>query len=79
MNKLDQQIQSALDVFNYDDARKLLRKALKNPSADTYYLASQLAIDEGQKERFLKKALELQPSHLEAQREFSKIKGSEIP
>ena len=56
------EIQDAIDRFDFDTARNLLREAFKNPTAETYYLASQVALDEEQKVRLLQKSVESDPS-----------------
>lgn len=59
-------IRSAIDSGDMDKARGLLRDALKDPSADTYFLASLAALDDEQRHMFLKKATDLDPFHTEA-------------
>jgi hypothetical protein len=67
MSNLNDEIREAIGSFNDDHARALLREAFKNnPDADTYYLASQVAVDEEEKRDFLVKATELDPLHSEA-------------
>ncbi|PDW05059.1 hypothetical protein [Candidatus Viridilinea mediisalina] len=64
MSKFNSQIQSAIDTFDADKARVLLREALQDsPDAETYYLASLVAINAQQQRKFLDKALELDPFH----------------
>lgn len=65
-------IKDAIDTFDFDTARNLLREALKNPSAEIYYLASQVALDNEQKTRFLQKSVEADPSFEKAVSELSK-------
>ena len=61
------EIRRALDEFDVDRARALIRDQLKsNPSADLYYYASQVALSEEQKREFLQKAIDLDPFHAEA-------------
>lgn len=61
------EIQAAIESFDMERARELLREALKqNPSADIYYLAAQAAVNEGQKKVFLEKAVEVDPFHEKA-------------
>ena len=54
------EIQTAIDNFQMDQARQLIRDEMQNnPSAELYYLASQAAVNHGQRIEFLKKAIEL--------------------
>jgi hypothetical protein len=67
MSNLNDEIRAAIDTSDVDRARALLREALNDtPDADTYYLASLVALSDDQKQRFLKKATELDPFHSEA-------------
>jgi len=66
MQNLNNEIKSAIDSFDVERARILLRDALKEPNAETYYLASLVAINDGQKVEFLKKALQLDSSYTKA-------------
>lgn len=66
MSGLNDEIRAALDAFDTEKARQLLRDAIKEADAETYYLASLAAIDDRQKNSFLEKALELDPFHAEA-------------
>jgi hypothetical protein len=67
MSNLNDEIRAAIETSDVDRARALLREALNNtPDADTYYLASLVALSGDQKQRFLKKATELDPFHSEA-------------
>lgn len=64
-------IQQALDRFQRDEARALLKEELKeNPSADAYYLAAQAARTEGDRVEHLRRALELDPDHQPAAAEL---------
>jgi hypothetical protein len=58
-NALILSIKSAIASSDVDQARILLRKALKNPTSEIYELASQVALNNEQKRSFLKKAQEL--------------------
>ena len=49
-------IKSAIEDGNHEEARTLLRVALKEPTAEVYYLASQVALNEQQRLSFLNKA-----------------------
>ena len=58
------EIQQALDRFQRDEARALLNEELKeSPSAAAYFLAAQAARTEGDRVRYLRKALELDPNY----------------
>ena len=64
-------IQQAIDRFQRDEARALLKVELKdNPSADAYYLAAQAARTEGDRVKYLRKALELDPDYQPAAAEL---------
>lgn len=65
-DSLHASIQSAIDVFDFDEARQLLKKALENPTAETYFLASLVSLDDEQKIEFLEKAVEVDPFHQNA-------------
>jgi len=65
-SELLQKIKVAIDNNDVSRARELLKDGLQTPTADIYYQASRVAIDETQKQRFLEKALELDPFHQEA-------------
>lgn len=68
------QIQEALDTFDLETARKLLRIELKeNPTADVYFLAARAAIDDQQRQSFLEKAVEYDPFHQEARTGLQKL------
>ncbi|MBL8095515.1 MAG: hypothetical protein JNL73_15190 [Anaerolineales bacterium] len=66
MSDLLDDIRLAIDSFALARARDLLREALKSPTAETYYLAAQVALDEDQKRRFLEQAVALDPFHEKA-------------
>ena len=69
------EIQQAIDSFQMDAARAMLREELaERPGADAYYLASQAAINHGQRVEFLEKTLELDPAHPGAQDELADIR-----
>lgn len=73
MSELNTEIRNAIDTMNVDQARQLLRDALKNPDAETYYLASLVALNDKQKQEFLDKAIELDPFFDEAHKELKKL------
>lgn len=66
MSNLNHQIKQAIDSFDMTRARELLRDAMKDASAETYYLASLVALDHEQKQEFLQKAIALDPFHEKA-------------
>lgn len=67
MQGLHAQIRNAIAINDFERARDLLRQALReSPDAETYYLASQVALSDEQKREFLSKALERDPFHKEA-------------
>lgn len=66
MSELNVRIRQAIDSFDVENARKLLRDALKEANAETYYLASLVALDDRQRQSFLEKALEIDPFHADA-------------
>lgn len=68
------EIQTAIDNFQMDEARQLLREELQqNPTAETYFLASQAAKTHGQRVAFLEKTLDLDPFHQAAHDELMGI------
>lgn len=68
------EIQTAIDNFQMDDARQLVREELQdNPSADGYYLASKAAINHGQRMQYLEKTIELDPFHQTAHDELASM------
>lgn len=74
MNDRMAKIQQAIDSFQMDAARALLREELADrPGAEAYYLASQAAINHGQRVEFLEKALEIDPDHRMAGDELADI------
>ncbi|NDJ51794.1 MAG: hypothetical protein GYB68_01765 [Chloroflexi bacterium] len=74
----NEEIRAAIDSFDIDQARVLLRDALKdNPDAETYYLASMVALNDRQKRNFLEKALEMDPFHAEADEELHRLNSGE--
>lgn len=74
MSTLNADIQNAIDSNDIESARTLLRDALQAPDAETYYLASLVALNDDQKTDFLKKALERDPFHVKATAEKAKLK-----
>ncbi|MBX3086385.1 MAG: hypothetical protein KF716_32410 [Anaerolineae bacterium] len=74
---MNEEIKNAIDSFDIERARTLLREALKNPDAETYYLASQVALNDEQKTEFLTKALNLDPAHRNARLALDKLSPSQ--
>ncbi len=73
-------IQEALDAFQRDEARALLKEELKeSPSAAAYYLAAQAARTEGDRVSYLRKALELDPDYQPAAAELGVFAPKEKP
>lgn len=75
MQGLHAQIRNAIAINDFERARDLLRQALReSPDAETYYLASQVALSDEQKREFLSKALERDPFHREARYALERLK-----
>lgn len=67
------EIREAIARGEIERARELLRDELADPSADAYYLASQVPLNDAQRVQFLEKALELDPFHQDAADELGRI------
>ena len=68
------EIRKAIGNFDTERARNLIRDELQsNPSAELYYLASQVALNDDQKQGFLQKALDLDPLHVKADAALKKL------
>lgn len=76
MSNLNPQIKEAIDSFDLPRARQLLRDALKEADAETFYLASRAALDDEQKHEFLQKALALDPFHEAARKAAQSLTAS---
>ncbi len=75
MQTLQAEIRAAIAANDLERARELLRQALREaPDAETYYLASQVALSEAQKREFLDKALALDPFHERARLALERLK-----
>lgn len=75
MSSLNAEIRTAIALNHIDHARDLLRRALRDsPDAETYYLASQVAVSEQQKREFLSKALEIDPFYQDAHLAMERLK-----
>jgi len=66
MSQFNSVLKETIDAEYFDEARKILRDALPEANAETYYLASLVSEEEGQKIEYLEKALELDPLHSKA-------------
>ena len=73
MSNLNTQIKMAIESQEIVRARELLRDALKDADAETYFLASKVSVDEEQREEFLKKAISIDPFHTEARAALRKM------
>lgn len=70
-------IQRALDGFQRDEARTLLKEELaENPSAAAYHLAAQAALTQGDRVDYLQRALEIDPDYQLAVDELAEIAGA---
>ncbi len=68
------EIQQAIDSFQMERARELVSAELdENPGAAAYYLASQAALNHGQRVEYLQKALEYDPEYQSALDELAGI------
>jgi hypothetical protein len=75
MISIHKQIQIAIRYSDVEGARRLAREALaKQPDAELYYLASLVAEDAEERRECLENALSLNPEHIEAHSELSKMK-----
>lgn len=63
-------VRNAIDNGNYARAREVLRPVLReNTSAEAWVLAAQLTDSREKKQQFLRRALAIDPMHLEADRQ----------
>lgn len=77
MNPFNAQIKAAIDNFDVQQARDLLREAFKHePDAETYYLAAQVAINPEQQQSFLEKAVALDPFHAAADANLAQLRAT---
>ena len=63
MSNQNAEISAAIDAADIGKARLLLREALRMPDAETYYLASLVALSDEQQRDFLQRAIILDPFH----------------
>ena len=74
------EIRDALDRFQMDWARELADQELReNPSAEAFHLASQAALNQGQRMAFLEKALELDSTYQPVLDELAEMKPKPKP
>jgi predicted DNA-binding protein len=80
MLKENQEIEVAISTGDINSARAILREVMNAGIADaeTYYLASQVAVNEKQKQQFLSKAIELDPFHQNAHEQLD-LRESSVP
>lgn len=76
ITKIIEEIRIAIDSKEVERARELLREALKQPTAEIYYYAALVAIDEEQKIRLLDRAIDLDPFYQPATLILSALKAS---
>lgn len=76
MSTLNHEIRAAIESMYPDRARDLIKDALKDADAETYYLASLVALNEDQKRDFLQKALDLDPFHTQAYKALKELDKS---
>ncbi|MCK6580920.1 MAG: hypothetical protein L6Q98_22745 [Anaerolineae bacterium] len=74
MSKLNTDIRDAIENLYHDRARELIREALKDANAETYFLASQVALDDDQRKSFLQKSLDLDPFYAPAYKAMQAFK-----
>lgn len=79
MSSLNAEIKAAIDAFDLETARALLRDAMQDPDGETYYLASRVALDDEQKENFLEKAVALDPFHEKARQALKALTTDAAP
>ena len=73
-------IREAIEHRKVSHARDLIRTGIREgATSELYYLASQVAANEGQKEKFLRKALELDPFNPEADDALNKLVNADAP
>lgn len=77
MSKLNPQIKEAIDSFDIPLARQLLKDALKEADAETFFLASQVAVDDDQKREFLQKAVDADPFYEKARKALNQPAGNQ--
>jgi hypothetical protein len=71
-------IRIAIDSFEMERARELLRDALKEPTPETYYLASLASLTKKQRVDFLNRAIELDPFYEEATEALATLNENEL-
>lgn len=79
MNDRKASIRAAIESANTNLARELLNIALNdNPDADIYYFAAQVALSNDQKNRFMSKALAIDPNHKDALRDIERTTNDAV-
>lgn len=74
-----EEVRRAIKAQDYTRAKDLLRPILKTrPTAEAWYLATQLTDDKEKKVEFARKALQLDPLHSGANRILGPLKGSVV-
>lgn len=80
MNSINQAFQSALATNEIERARQVFNVGQQGTAdVETYYLASQIAIDTGQRRVFLENAVELNPFHTLAYQNLQALRNSSSP
>lgn len=74
MSSKNAEIKAAIDSFDLSRARELLREAMPEANADTFYLASRAALDDEQRTEFLERAVALDPFHEAARTALRQMK-----
>ncbi len=75
MSSRNAEIKAAIDSFDLPRARELLREALPQADAETYFLASRAALDDVQRAEFLERAVALDPFHEAARAALQQMKA----
>lgn len=77
MSSKNAEIKAAIDSFDLSRARELLREAMSEANADTFYLASRAALDDEQRTEFLERAVALDPFHEAAHAALRQMKATQ--
>lgn len=76
MSSKNPEIKAAIDSFDLSRARDLLREAMPEANAETFYLASRAALDDEQRLEFLERAVALDPFHEAARTALRQMKSA---
>jgi len=76
MSSKNAEIKTAIDSFDLSRARDLLREAMPEANAETFYLASRAALDDEQRLEFLERAVALDPFHEAARTALRQMKSA---